>query len=394
MSEGDGMLNLFDGVLFDESIIKYEYHAYLPYSSTTFDYNDEIRIPINKTDIYTQPSESFLYLEGELKVNVATTKSQLSVNGLSFLFNEIRFELNGTEIDRVRNPGIASTLKGYASFNDAENKVSQMSGWHVGVSDKATIVNACIPLKYLLGFAEDYKKLIINAKQELVLIRSRNDKNVYNGAESTFTINKLQLHMPHIIVNDEIKLQIYKNMDKEIYIPFRQWELHELPALKEDSSEKWMVRTTSELEKPRFVIVGLQTDKKDQIAKNACEFDDGGIRNIQLYLNTNVYPYMKYNLDFKKERYALAYRDYAQFQKLYYGNAHSNPSINFPNFKNNPVFIIDCSKQTETVQNSSVDVQLELEAVDKFPAKTSVYCLILHDVIFKYTPTTGDVRRE
>lgn len=86
----------------------------------------------------------------------------------------------------------------------------------------------------------------------------------YKGKDSTFTLKKLQWHVPHVIVNDDIKLQIYKHMHKDIYIPFRQWELHELPSLKENSSEKWAIRTSSELKKPRSAIVGLQTEKIKQ----------------------------------------------------------------------------------------------------------------------------------
>lgn len=392
-----GILNIFQGVSFDESIIKYQSHPYSPYSSTTYDYNDTIRIPINKTDIYTLPSESYLYLEGKFKTEEEGKASQLTNNAFAFLFEEIRYELNGTEIDRVRNPGIASSLKGYASFNQADKLCSSMAGWHQTVAT-ATVhqddVNVCIPLKYLLGFFEDYKKLVINAKQEIVLVRSRNDNNMYKGDASKFVLNKLLWYVPHVIVNDEIKLAIYQHMEEDIFIPFRQWELHELPSLKENSLEKWAVRTTSELEKPRFVIIGFQKNKKDNIKEDGGKFDAAGVRNIQLYLNSEVYPYTKYNLDFEHGRYMLAYYAYCEFQKQYYGRGKSEPLISLESFKNNPIFVIDASKQTESIQTSSVDVALELEAQTKFSSDTCVYCLVLHDCIYRYNPTTGDVKRE
>lgn len=34
-------------------------------------------------------------------------------NGVAFLFEEIRYEMNGIVVDRVRNPGIISTIKSY-----------------------------------------------------------------------------------------------------------------------------------------------------------------------------------------------------------------------------------------------------------------------------------------
>lgn len=232
----NSMLDIFEGVSFDESIVKYEFHPYLPYSSTTYQYNDEIRINLNKTDVYTLPCESFLYLEGEFSTEDDTKVSFLTNNSYAFLFSEIRYEVNSVELDRVRNPGITSTLKGLASFNESESKIFQMAGWHVGTNSTATLhtknVNACIPLRYLLGFFEDYKRILVNCKQELILLRSRNDNNLYKGDKSLFKLNKLHWFVPHVLVSDEIKLQIYKNMEKDIFIAFRRWYLHDQPSLK------------------------------------------------------------------------------------------------------------------------------------------------------------------
>jgi len=37
--------------------------------------------------------------------------------------------------------------------------------------------NFCDPLNMLLGFCEDYRRIVINARHELILIRSHNDNN-------------------------------------------------------------------------------------------------------------------------------------------------------------------------------------------------------------------------
>jgi len=39
----------------------------------------------------------------------------LGNNCVAFIFDEIRYELNGVEIDRNRNVGITSTLKNYVT---------------------------------------------------------------------------------------------------------------------------------------------------------------------------------------------------------------------------------------------------------------------------------------
>lgn len=392
------ILNVFENVTFDESISKYEFHAYQPYSSTTFDYNDEISININRNDVFTLPADSFLYIEGKFKTDKATeTPAILTNNPYPYLFSEIKYYLNGIEVDHVRNPGYTSTIKGYASLSKPEMDVLTTSGWHMATTSTPTLhtdyVNACIPLKHLLGFAEDYNKVIFNAKQELILLRSRNDDNLYKGSKSTFTLTRIAWHVPHIQPSDEIKTKLYKNMHRDVFIPFRKWELHMLPSLKSNTIEKWAVRTSSYTEKPLYVIVALQTNRMDNREQDATKFDAAKIRNIQLFLNTNVYPYLKYNLNVEGGQYSLAYFDYIKFQQNYY-NRQSDPVISFANYKNNPIFILDCSHQDETVKSSSVDVQIELEATANFPEKTSVFCLIIHDTIFRYNPVTGDVRRE
>lgn len=170
--------------------------------------------------------------------------------------------------------------------------------------------------------------------------------------------------------------------------------VYELPTIKQTSLEKWAVKSSTELEKPRFVIVALQKGKKDKISEDASSFDSANVRNVQLYLNTTVYPYSKYHLDIEEGRYTLAYHDYCQFQKAYYGYDQSEPMINLAAYKNTPIFVIDASKQFESVQTTSIDVSLELESKTSFPADTTVYCLILYDTVFRYNPSTFEVRRE
>ena len=99
------ILSIAGEPVFDDHIVKIETHTYNPYANTTFGYSDEIRIPIQQQDLYTLPCESFLYVEGKLSSNekpsadrvppIATT---LVNNCVAFMFEEIRYELDGVEI--------------------------------------------------------------------------------------------------------------------------------------------------------------------------------------------------------------------------------------------------------------------------------------------------------
>lgn len=243
----------------DESITSLQHHAYNPYT-TSLDNGDEIRISIQHQDLYVLPSDSYLYIEGVLRTtelpNTATDAQRVLPrivnNAVAFLFDDIRYEINGFMVDRCKNPGITTTIKGLVSYTRADLMRMMIAGWNyekLAAEKEATpgAVNYCIPLKSLLGFAEDYKHIIMNAKHELILVRSRNDINLFVGANniSRMIINKIQWRIPHVYVSDQEKLKLLKIIDRKETIQFnyRSWELHEYPALATIDRHIWTVKT-------------------------------------------------------------------------------------------------------------------------------------------------------
>ena len=90
-----------------------------------------------------------------------------------------------------RNVRITSLIKGYATF---PNEIV-FSLHNSGVINSSYIAkslmtddgyfNFCVPLSMLLGFCEDYKRMVINARHELILIRARNGNNYIVGHPAT-----------------------------------------------------------------------------------------------------------------------------------------------------------------------------------------------------------------
>ncbi|XP_011883951.1 PREDICTED: uncharacterized protein LOC105571089 [Vollenhovia emeryi] len=200
------ILNINEEPIFDERIVKIETHSYNPFANTTFGHSDEIRIPIQQQDLYTLPHESFLYIEGKLTTAVQIEGSNvvLGNNCVAFMFDEIRYELDGVEIDRARNVGITSTLKTYVSSSFDKMMSLKNAGWDI-VNNGTGDFNFCVPLSMLLGFCEDYQRVVINARHELILIRSRNDNNCLFGnaaVEPKLEIFKIQWRMPHVLLNE------------------------------------------------------------------------------------------------------------------------------------------------------------------------------------------------
>jgi len=111
------ILNIGGEPIFDDRIVKIETHTYNPYANTMFGYSDKIRIPY-KTSGFVHVTVRKLSFEGKLNVRKANneTKVVLGNNCVAFMFDELRYELDGVEIDRNRNVGITSTIKNYVSL--------------------------------------------------------------------------------------------------------------------------------------------------------------------------------------------------------------------------------------------------------------------------------------
>lgn len=396
------ILNVTQAPLVDNSITDMEYHTYQPFINAKFDYNDEIRIGIQELDAYTLPSQSMLYLEGGLTKSDGSKADSLKLinNAFAFLFREIRYELNGVVIDSVRNVGLTSTLKGYLSYNENESLRLQNAGWfpkESTISDSGKF-NVCIPLAMWMGFFEDYNKIILNMKQELVLIRSNSDLDAVTSSteeQPKITIDKIQWRVPHVSVDIPQQLALTKLLNTNIDIPiyFRSWELIEYPILSETTRHTWPVKTTTKLETPRHVLIAFQTAKKNKITSNMSTFDHCRLSNIRVFLNSDRFPYNDLYLDFDNNKFATLYDMFAKFRSAYY-HTENEPLFAPKDFKViAPITHIDCSKQKESMQSASVVMRIEFETSQNIPSNTAAYCLILHDRVFSYNPLTKIVKQ-
>lgn len=407
----NNILNIGASVAQDNSIIKYEYYTYTPYTNS-YNESEEIRIAIQNQDLCLLPSESYLYMQISVKTennnDAATSKVKFTHNFPSFLFSDARYELNGVPIDNIKNVGITSTLKldtatfpsntlGYFRFNECmANAVAQNA--------KTLVYDVMIPLKLWFGFCDDYKKLVLNCRHELILMRARNSVNcVHDGttdATSTtvkISVDRMEWKMPYITLTDGIKMNMNKFLakNKKLPIQHRSWDLYEYPELPPTTDHVWAVKTVTHLNKPRYVLVAFQHDKKDNKVADASKFNSLHINSVRLQLNSQVYPYHMHDVDISVGKYTELYETYANIQSSYYNGAeHRNLfAIDFKHFQTCPIFAFDVSRTDESVQNGTVDIRVVISTTTNFPTKTTAYCLIIYDNEFVYSPLDGTVER-
>lgn len=389
-------------IVLDESIDSIRIHSQEPFNTNQLKSNDEIRIAIQNQDVITFPHDSVLEVRGKLTYEDGTKAETSSIvnNGIAHLFEEIRYELWGMPIDSTKNVGITSTMIGYVLHSPDDVRALSNCGWDLSSKKNSDLLDSegnfsvSIPLKYILGFAHDHKKVMVNGRQELILIRKRDDNSAIlttaAAAGGTQPKGKIELtsikwNVPYIIPSNEMKIKLLKTLNRSKNIVFRAWDLYELPSLPATTKHVWTVTTTNQVETPRLVIVGFQTDRSASQLKDSSVFDHCKLRSAKLFLNSEEYPYEPFIMNFEKNDINIVYGKYLKGQEVYFFGQKNAPLFNKNEFKTiSPLLVFDCSRQPEAIKKGVVDIKVLFEAHENFPAKTTAFCTIAHDKILTY----------
>ena len=116
--------------------------------------------------------------------------------------------------------------------------------------------------------------------------------------------------------------------------------------------------------KPRWVLVGLQTDKSGRQVRNAAIFDHCNLTNLQVWLNHSRYPSLDMITDFAKEQFAGVYKSLYDFASRYNGidNLLTGSGVSSSTFKSlYPIHGFDISKQSERL-TGVVDLTLRMDS--------------------------------
>lgn len=406
------ILNIDSLAVRDDSIIKKEFYPYSPFT-TSYGDNEEIRIVIQNQDTYLLPSESYIYMqiaattvgvnqEGDPAVSFVT-------NFASFLFSDVRYELNDVEIDRVRDVGRATTMK--LKTASRSSKLTAYAAYSALMEVSSPVGNAerlfdvTIPLSVWFGFCDDYTKVILNAKHQLILNRARNSLNCVQGggaannrARITLEVRKIIWKMPHITLSDDVKLKMlnYLSKHRKITVQYRSLDLVHYPALPAAENHMWAVKTVSNVHRPRFVVVGLQTNRNFIHTANASRFDVCDMKEVRLHLNSQIFPYHMTEFNITNNQFSELYEIYSRAQMSYYNNTEPQNLfiVTFMEFMSSPLYVFDTSRADESLIDSSVDIKVEMKTSRNIPANTAAFCLIIYDNQITYSPFEGIVERK
>ena len=408
------MLKIDQKLTTDESIEKYEYHEYTPVSGTN-NLQNEIRLVIETQDLFTHPSESYLIIEGSLLKEDGTRyveEDKISIvnNALMYLFQYIKYELSGQEIEKINYAGRSTTMLGLLKYPmDFSESQGMNLCWlkdnvdlDVGREIRKSIIlkypnpkgtfSFRIPLKHIFGFCEDYNKIIYGFKQQLTLYRKREDNDCIIREKETdagkIKLDKISWFMPHVLPADEEKLKLYKIIENKskLDVGFRARQCDSI-SVPQSTQFDWRLSVKSSPEKPRWIIIAFQTNKNSDQEKDCGLFDHLDLRNIHVNLNSRRYPEIDYNLSFPKYQFSRAYGDAAEFRSKYYriDEIFSNPNIRPIEYnKLYPLFVFDVSKQSERLKHSVIDILVKATFNKNVPANTEAYAVVISDKILTF----------
>src|SRR5678815_1614608 len=145
------MLDIGAAMSDDNSIESYEFREYESQNPAAINNGQAIQIDIQNQDIFTQPSKSYLLVEGRLASTTnaayaAATLVTLINNAIPYMFSQIRYLANNTEIENIASPGQATTMKGMLVYGDAFARAEGLNiCWQKDTTAAAAVAN--------LGFA-------------------------------------------------------------------------------------------------------------------------------------------------------------------------------------------------------------------------------------------------
>ena len=413
----DSILNIQEKFVEDDAIKSYEYNEYLPTSGSNLNIPGTITIHIESQDEFYHPRRSYLLVEGDLvKANgtryAAADNITLANNGVMHLFSNMKYEIEGQEIESVNNPGIAGVLMGISKFPyDYAYGNGMLQCWAPQTSDTGLMEKAfakrkeyiisksnpigsfsfIVELENVFGFVEDYDKVTYGMRQKLTLVRKNDNDAIYRikGDAGKVRLSKVAWLMPRVHASDAKKYDLYRKIESKIVLDvgfrMRQCNIAEIPP--QVQSFDWRLGVRSATSKPRHILLGFQIGRSGDQEKNPSLFDHVNTTQISVILNDTKYPARDISADFPKHKFVEYYKMFTDFGRDYYGLDPLTVSnfVDIITYKEEfPIFYIDVSKQSERLNQGVVDIMLRMKFSENTPANVVAHALVISDRRIKF----------
>lgn len=415
----ESVLEIQEKYAVDDSIKSLETYSFQPISGTQLNGAGQITIRIENQDAFFLPRRSWLQIEGKLvkaddTAFAAEDVTSLTNNGIMYLFDNIKYELSGQEIESVYHPGHASTIMGLSKYSTNFNDGSGLNQcWCLDKTTTALVTDLgfkkrhdyiivrpnpvgsfrfAIELEHVLGFCEDYDKVMYGFVHTLTLVRSASSNNAIfkkaDAAVGKVHIESIAWMMPRIEPSDVKKYALYKSIESKstLEVGFRMRQCTSI-ALPQVRNYTWRLGVRAAPEKPRYILIAFQTAKANDQGKNVALFDHCDLGNMYIQLNNTRYPAIDFNSNFTKNEYENFYKNLVDFGRTFYGidPLVSSICVDPITYKDLfPIFVFDVSKQSERLKEGVVDITVQMMFNAPVPLNTTAFALLISDRKLKF----------
>ena len=149
----------------------------------------------------------------------------------------------------------------------------------------------------------------------------------------------------------------------------------------------WDLPGNPSTEVPRFIIVGFQTNKSNNQRQNPAIFNNVGVNNIYVTLNSRKYPTTDDNISFPSQKVSRPYGDTALFRSKFFNMDVLVSNFNFTPLEFTdlyPLFVFDVSKQRERLKYSVTNIQIKAFFDNNVNAGTEACAVIISDRLINF----------
>src|SRR2546425_158679 len=439
-------LDILDPIIQDKNIELFQYYEHSPQSQDNLNrLGGIIQIDANATDSYLIPGKSYRHIKGQLvgnDNNVYAENSEIALinNAMMYLFESISYQIGTILVETIHSPGQVSTIFGLLSYPDDFNSSSGlMFCWskdttsHANSSKYNRLPNAniagdapinagtltpvenpnynqgfaarrnllmsvnptghfsfLIPFDHIFGFG-DYTKAIYNVKHSLKFTRKTSDNEAIHRAngvrDGKIKLTHISWRIPALNI-ERGKLSELRNIieNKQMIPVGYRARTTDSTILSQTREFSWRTPALNGVEKPRWIIIGFQTNKNESQEQNPAVFDHLDLTSACVKLNTDEYPGEKFTINFPTNDYSILYEMFNRFKKDYYGfnSLVGGTQVNFSAFKSLfPILVFDVQYQKERANETGIiDIQLKFSFANPVPANTTAYITTISDRMY------------
>jgi len=394
-----------------DKIERCEYNTVLPVSD--LNYNSPNKFTVFKLDHGDAFYDKHIlyHINGEVVTkasNTAYTEAdpiKLIDNFTAFLFKRIELKKHNQVIDVVDEVGITSTIKALTTYSKSAENTYYTSGFKSKYTKGVNKFEAIGPLSHLgLGFFDHLKYPMFKGGFEIVFTRAEDDDAIYrweegtgankkSAAEGKIKITSFVLRVP-LVDYDPVKraplIQGLKRLSDSGNLSYRyiQWQCIDKFGVHGTSYSFDISNIFRNISDPIFIIIGLQTKRKNDQTRDPSEFDAINIKNYYVKINGTRYPQEPQNLAVKENQYGLLYNSYLSVrQELFHDE---DVYVNDKDFIDKyPLIVVDTHHHPFSTDAKRNDIQVHLDFTGTVGAPvdgkgTTAYVVVMSETGFDY----------